>query len=107
MGKVHVAVVGMVGHERRIIVETFHPNFGDEVVGEGMAGNHLESSASAARMIPPRVQLVTLSKVFCKSIPFLLAPPIYPPPPSLEDCIGFQVLWEVKHLRRRDTIELE
>ena len=52
-------------------------------------------------------QLVTISKVLCKNLPFLMAPPIYPPPPSLEDCIGFQVLWEVKHLRRRDTIELE
>ena len=100
MGKVHAAHVGMVGHECQTIVEIFHSNFGDEVVREGVARNHLESSTSAARMIPLGAQLMTISKVFCKNIPFLLAP-------SLEDCIGFQVLWEVKHLRRRDTIELD
>ena len=39
-------------------------------MGEGVAGYHSQSSAFVPCMIPPGAQLLTVSKVFCKNIPF-------------------------------------
>ena len=89
-----------VGYPAGSMVELFHPDHDTDIIGKGRCGKHCTTEDIPEEYRSLGAQSVTVTECLKEGVPIIFDVDNEPPVETLDDAVGYQILWPIMYLQR-------